>query len=128
SVLAAIATRPRDVSVVRASPSASDTAWRDVVTEAARQGVRVESSTARSRGPRSKSAGKPVNEGRQGGGEADVKPRDDVPLDRLFTPVTDCGLWLAFDHLQDPHNVGAVFRTAAFFGVRGIVMTKDRSA
>jgi 23S rRNA (guanosine2251-2'-O)-methyltransferase len=37
-------------------------------------------------------------------------------------------LWLALDQLQDPHNVGAVFRTAAFFGVRGIVVTRDRSA
>jgi 23S rRNA (guanosine2251-2'-O)-methyltransferase len=38
------------------------------------------------------------------------------------------GLWLAFDQLQDPHNVGSIFRTAAFFGVRGIIMTQDRSA
>jgi 23S rRNA (guanosine2251-2'-O)-methyltransferase len=38
------------------------------------------------------------------------------------------GLWLAFDQLQDPHNVGAIFRSAAFFGVQGIVMTQDRSA
>jgi 23S rRNA (guanosine2251-2'-O)-methyltransferase len=37
-------------------------------------------------------------------------------------------LWLALDNLQDPHNVGAIFRTAAFFGVQGIVLTKDRSA
>lgn len=38
------------------------------------------------------------------------------------------GVWLALDCLQDPHNVGAIFRAAAFFGVRGIVATKDRSA
>jgi 23S rRNA (guanosine2251-2'-O)-methyltransferase len=38
------------------------------------------------------------------------------------------GLWLALDQIQDPHNVGAVFRTAAFFGIRGIVLTRDRSA
>jgi 23S rRNA (guanosine2251-2'-O)-methyltransferase len=37
-------------------------------------------------------------------------------------------VWLALDCLQDPHNVGAVFRTAAFFGIRGVVLTKDRSA
>ncbi len=29
---------------------------------------------------------------------------------------------------KNPHNVGAIFRTAAFFGVRGIILTKDRSA
>ena len=38
------------------------------------------------------------------------------------------GLWLALDQIQDPHNVGAIFRTAAFFGIRGIIVTKDRSA
>jgi 23S rRNA (guanosine2251-2'-O)-methyltransferase len=35
---------------------------------------------------------------------------------------------VALDQLQDPHNVGAIFRTAAFYGVRGIVVTRDRSA
>jgi 23S rRNA (guanosine2251-2'-O)-methyltransferase len=29
---------------------------------------------------------------------------------------------------QDPQNVGAIFRLAAFFGVRGVVMGKDRAA
>jgi 23S rRNA (guanosine2251-2'-O)-methyltransferase len=38
------------------------------------------------------------------------------------------GLWLALDCLQDPHNVGAIFRTASFFGVKGVLLTKDRSA
>jgi 23S rRNA (guanosine2251-2'-O)-methyltransferase len=38
------------------------------------------------------------------------------------------GVWLALDHLTDPHNVGAIFRTASFFGVRGIILTRDRSA
>jgi 23S rRNA (guanosine2251-2'-O)-methyltransferase len=37
-------------------------------------------------------------------------------------------LWLALDQLQDPHNVGAIFRTAAFFGIAGILLTRDRSA
>lgn len=52
---------------------------------------------------------------------------------KLLNPATESdpnssGLWLALDCLQDPHNVGAIFRTAAFFGVRGILLTKDRSA
>ena len=38
------------------------------------------------------------------------------------------GLWLALDCLQDPQNLGAIFRAAAFFGVKGIVMTTERSA
>ena len=37
-------------------------------------------------------------------------------------------MWLALDCLQDPHNVGAILRTAAFFGIQGVLMTVDRSA
>jgi 23S rRNA (guanosine2251-2'-O)-methyltransferase len=51
-------------------------------------------------------------------------------VDELFVgTITETpGLWLALEQLQDPHNVGAIFRTAAFFGVKGIVLTRDRSA
>ncbi|MFO0917367.1 MAG: RNA methyltransferase [Planctomycetaceae bacterium] len=34
----------------------------------------------------------------------------------------------ALDCLQDPQNVGSIFRTAAFFGIRGVIVTRDRSA
>ncbi|MBX3436743.1 MAG: RNA methyltransferase [Planctomycetaceae bacterium] len=124
SVLAAIATRPRDVSAVRVNPQSGDSAWRDVMATAAEFGVRVESRPPRELGSRRHAD----QEGRQGAGEGVVQPKADLPLDELFANTGESGLWLAFDHLQDPHNVGAVFRTAAFFGVRGIVLTKDRSA
>jgi 23S rRNA (guanosine2251-2'-O)-methyltransferase len=123
SVLAAIQARPPDVLAVRSNPQAG-TAWREVINAASQQGIRVESKPIRE--PISKK--KPIGEGRQGASEADVKPRADVPLDELFAHVPERGLWLALDHLHDPHNVGAVFRTAAFYGVRGVVLTKDRSA
>lgn len=35
---------------------------------------------------------------------------------------------LALDGIEDPHNFGAIVRTAAFMGVKGIVLPKDRSA
>ena len=35
---------------------------------------------------------------------------------------------MALDSLQDPQNLGAIFRAAAFFGIRGIIMTTERSA
>lgn len=45
------------------------------------------------------------------------------PLDSLFElPVV-----LALDHIQDPHNLGALARSAAAFGVRGFVVPKDRA-
>lgn len=38
------------------------------------------------------------------------------------------GTLLALDHITDEGNVGALMRTAAFFGVDGVVFPKDRSA
>src|SRR5690606_16748558 len=72
-----------------------------------------------------------AHEGRSGAGEAIVKEHGGGPLDELLAdvdPSATGGLWLALDHIQDPHNVGAIFRTAAFFGVKGIILTRDRSA
>ena len=37
-------------------------------------------------------------------------------------------LLLAIDHITDEGNLGAILRTAAFFGVNGIILPKDRSA
>lgn len=35
---------------------------------------------------------------------------------------------LALDSIQDPHNLGAILRSAAAAGVNGIILPKDRSA
>ena len=37
-------------------------------------------------------------------------------------------LFLAFDHITDEGNLGAILRTSAFFGADGIILPKDRSA
>jgi 23S rRNA (guanosine2251-2'-O)-methyltransferase len=37
-------------------------------------------------------------------------------------------LILALDHVTDEGNLGAIIRTAAFFGVEGLVLPRDRSA
>ncbi len=124
SVLAAIKARPHDVSAVRVGAKSADTAWRKVAQAAAEHGIRVEVQRPRPHSGKRKSEG----DGRTGAGESDVKPRMDASIKELFGEVSDNGLWIAFDHLQDPHNVGAIFRSAAFFGVRGILMTKDHSA
>lgn len=36
-------------------------------------------------------------------------------------------LLLILDHIEDPHNLGAIIRTADFFGVHGIIIPKDRA-
>lgn len=40
----------------------------------------------------------------------------------------DRALLLVLDHITDEGNLGALIRTAAFFGVHGLIIPKDRSA
>ena len=123
SVEAALTTRPTDVLQVRVNLRTASDPWKRVATRAAQVNVSVTIPESGSSSSRADHAG------RQGGAEASVREKEDVSLEQLFAgEKTGCGVWLALDCLQDPHNVGAIFRSAAFFGVRGIVFTRDRSA
>ncbi len=41
---------------------------------------------------------------------------------------TENALLLAIDHITDEGNLGAIIRSAAFFGAHGLILPKDRSA
>ena len=128
SVLAVIQTRPLDVTDIQVATDAPSPAWSEVLDIAKANAIRI------IRGGRSQSRDRRggEKEGRETGIFANVRERTDVSLEKLFadaaTRANGHGLWLALDNLQDPHNVGAIFRSAAFFGVQGIVVTRDRSA
>jgi len=51
----------------------------------------------------------------------------DELLEKL-NQVSGPPLLLALDSIQDPHNLGAIIRSAAAAGVNGIILPKDRSA
>ena len=126
SVLAALQTRPEDVFEVRLAPGSPSPKWSEVAELARQHSIPIRTNLA----PAER---RPANEGkseRTGAAVALVREHADRLVDELFAeaPAQTHGLWLALEQLQDPHNVGAIFRTAAFFGVQGIVLTRERSA
>lgn len=128
SILAVFETRPEDVSKIILPRGNLEPAWEKVRSSAERSGAIIDTVQF------NKPSGKRPQErdGRSGAAEALVKERASQPLEKFFTETSETngkyGLWLALDCIQDPRNIGAIFRTAAFFGVRGIILTDDRSA
>jgi 23S rRNA (guanosine2251-2'-O)-methyltransferase len=127
SVLAALDKRPRDVQQIHlpGKAGASD-AWEQVGRVAREKGIMVATGGA-PRKDRHGDAG-----GRESAAEAVVRESSGITAEELFRGARDRaggrGLWIALDGLQDPHNVGAIFRAAGFFGVQGILLTQERSA
>ena len=123
SVLAALHSRPHDVMEIHASRRRAQDAWADVINLAHAQGVSIKEPLQRGR-----RQGSPQDGGRVGTRFGIIREKPAVPLEEFFADPATRGLWLAFDRIQDPHNVGAIFRTASFFGIKGILLTQDKSA
>ncbi|RLS51266.1 MAG: RNA methyltransferase [Planctomycetota bacterium] len=125
SVLAALRHRPSSVIAVRVQRRGISDAWAEVVALADSHRIPIQEPLAETHSARNRAdaAG-----GRMGGNEATVQELQSRPLKGFFQRTESPGLWLALDHVQDPHNLGAILRSAAFFGVRGVVATRDQSA
>ena len=71
----------------------------------------------------------PEHESSQGVAARIILPT--LTLDKLLDKLQDVSgplLLLALDSIQDPHNLGAIIRSAVAAGVNGIILPKDRSA
>ncbi len=131
SVLAALQARPGDVEEVLLPPRPAGP-WRAIADVAREAGVPTRPAPPpgdrpdAARGRREPSP----KQGREGAARAIVAPRAPAPIDALLARPDGAahGLWLALDSIQDPRNVGAIFRSAAFFGVRGVVLGEHRAA
>jgi 23S rRNA (guanosine2251-2'-O)-methyltransferase len=55
----------------------------------------------------------------------EVEPLEEVWLDEVLNTASERSVLLVLDQVTDPHNVGAIFRSAAAFGAIAIV-TQDR--
>jgi 23S rRNA (guanosine2251-2'-O)-methyltransferase len=127
SILAALKARPDDVLSIAFPKDNSDGVWSQIEGLAARNRVRI--GAGRERDARGAQSAKPAG-GRESGHGATIRAKSMTSVEEMFEGVEPStrGAWLALDCLQDPQNLGAIFRSASFFGIKGIVMTSERSA
>ena len=124
SILATLEKRPQDIIEIRLPSKQAGDAWAQVQKQAKAIGIRLTEPQSQRLDKRDRKS----RPGRLGGAEAVVKENPGLGILDLFADISTPSLYLALDTIQDPQNLGAIFRTAAFFGVRGILLTKDRSA
>lgn len=131
SVLAALKQRPNAVQEVHVSSQSPSAGWQEVIEECNFQGKPIFQRRTAGKGTKGKALGRrsQAHEGRVGSNYAMVREKSATELKHLFAEdQIEPGIWLALDQVQDPQNVGAIFRSASFFGVKGIIMLKDRAA
>ncbi|MFZ5774832.1 MAG: 23S rRNA (guanosine(2251)-2'-O)-methyltransferase RlmB [Thermodesulfobacteriota bacterium] len=123
-VLEQLRLRPRSVREVVIQQGRSGKNLQEIIELARQQGVKVRFLP----GQRFPSAPGKVHQGVLAR-VAPVSMLDlDSLLDKLGNDPARPPLLVALDSIQDPHNLGAIIRTAAAAGASGVILPKDRSA
>ena len=58
---------------------------------------------------------------------ASIKEFEYTDIDTLIKDEKE-GIFIVLDHIEDPHNLGTIIRTANFFGACGLIIPKDRAS
>ncbi|MCS6805140.1 MAG: 23S rRNA (guanosine(2251)-2'-O)-methyltransferase RlmB [Acidobacteriota bacterium] len=69
-----------------------------------------------------------TNRGKHQGVVAVVAAQAFFDEEALFDELTDNSILVVLDQVQDPHNLGAIIRTAHCAGVDAVIITKHRSS
>ena len=134
SILPALQKRPKDVLEVVLPRARSEGVWDEIEALATKNKIRVRELAGRDALPNDRKSspqkGAANIVGRDSAHGATIKPKTPDSVENLFRGVDGStrGVWLALDSLQDPQNLGAIFRSAAFFDIKGIILTSERSA
>lgn len=62
------------------------------------------------------------------GAALEVRPLDWGPVAEVCAPEGGCGLVVLLDRVSDPHNVGAILRSAEVFGAKAVIATQRHAA
>ena len=122
SVLAVLECRPQDVYEIQCPERDLSEGWRNVRAIAEDLSIPIQS------GPQKETKRSGGKQRRHAGAEAVIRSKEPEELSTLLTTNRENGLWIGLDTVQDPHNVGSIFRSAAFFGVDGLITTHNRNA
>lgn len=126
-----VARRAREVVALYVNPARKQAgdAVAALAAEARRQGVRVETRTRDEldvmlADERARSGRMPAHQGVVAvvGGAFEYAALEDL------LPAEGPALIVALDSVQDPHNLGAIVRSAHLLGAHGLVIPKDRAA
>lgn len=121
SVLAALDMRPKSVIGIEGLLKGNDT-WKQVVQVARANGVPFHE------GPIQRRSNQDHDIGRDSGILARITVPDSLEVEEVLSESPGQKDRILFlDSVQDPQNLGSIFRTAAFFGVKGIIIPEHRA-